>query len=227
MAGTNVSIGANGRLLLFIMLVVLLSSFVVVVSSASSLAMADCGNVKTEIADDSDAAMYFLRPIIGSASLPCDGNAPSNDVVGLPPTPSSTSTFLVRPELEHVVGRWTHGTKPSDWPNNTRNECAKRIFFMLAVFLQRELSGKQGGNSQPTSNHLSAQSSPKQMKRQNWTRSTEGASSKAAKRKIRLGHFSNEGCEEKNRGAAAVLPGVVDTADHPKDTMAQRIDEVS
>ena len=103
MAGTSVSIGANGRLLLFIMLVVLLSSLTIV-SSASSVAEADCGNVKHEIADKSDASIYILRFIMEGAAPPCDGNAPSDDVAGMHP-PQSSSTFLVR--LDNGVGRWT------------------------------------------------------------------------------------------------------------------------
>ena len=50
------SIGANGRLLLLIE-VVLLPSLVVVVVSSAPFAIADCGSVKHEIADKSDASI--------------------------------------------------------------------------------------------------------------------------------------------------------------------------
>ena len=137
MAGTSVSIGANGRLLLLLMEVVLLSFLVVVVVSSASFAIAACGSAKHEIAVENDASMQALRSIMCGASLSCDENAPSDSVIGMHPT-LSPSSFLVRLELD-AVRRWTkasaYGTKQSDEPDKIKNESAMRLFVMLLVWL--------------------------------------------------------------------------------------------
>ena len=82
MAGTSVSMGANGRLLLLLMEMMLLSSLVVgvVVVSSASFAIAECGNDNHPIAVETEASMQALRSIIGGDLLSGNEDSPSDDV---------------------------------------------------------------------------------------------------------------------------------------------------
>ena len=82
MAGTSVSMGANGRLLLLSMEMMLLSSLVVgvVVVSSASFAIAECGNDNNPIAVETEASMQALRSIIGGDLLSGNEDSPSDDV---------------------------------------------------------------------------------------------------------------------------------------------------
>ena len=151
-AGTSVSIGANGRLLV-LMLVLLLSSLVVPVLSSGSLeAAADWGHVTNEIAGKSDASINTLRSSIGGASLAGDGNAPSDDVVGtcMHSTLLTSNTFLVRLELRD--GRWrkasAHGIKQGDGPDNARTDDVTRI-YLIRRLLSHGLLPSKGSNGKP------------------------------------------------------------------------------